>query len=251
MKVVKVEYVVMSPQTYIDQSAPLGGMDKRLSWLSLIKKIPCLILGLFLLAVGVVSNLNSGLGMHPWGVFHLGIALRTGLSFGTVTQLVGFVVIVIGWALGFAPGLGTVLNMILVGWFMDWIIEYNLLPTPTDYLGRFAMVAFSIIVTGLATWLYLRVQLGAGPRDGLMVGFVRKLNRPVWLVRGVIEVTVLLIGWSLGGVVGIGTVIIALSVGYSIQFFFKIGKFDGKSKQMNLFEQYKELIAVKQTQKVE
>ncbi|MBM3292353.1 membrane protein [Candidatus Bathyarchaeota archaeon] len=216
-------------------------MDDRLNWVSLIKKMPSLIAGLFLCAVAVVSNLNSGLGMHPWGVFHLGIAIKTGLSFGTVTQLVGFVVILIGWSLGFAPGVGTVLNMILVGWFMDIIIQYHLLPTPSDFIGSIAMVVFSVIITGLATWLYLRVQLGAGPRDGLMVGFVRKMNKPVWLVRGITEVTVLLVGWSLGGAVGIGTVIVALSVGYSIQLFFKIGKFDGKSKQKNLYEQYKEL----------
>ena len=205
--------------------------------------MPSLILGLFLCAVGVVSNLNSGLGLHPWGVFHLGISLKTGLSFGTVTQLVGFAVILIGWSLGFAPGIGTVLNMILVGWFMDLIMKYNLLPTPYDFVGQLAMVIFSIFITGLATWLYLRVQLGAGPRDGLMVGFIRKLNKPIWLVRGLIEVTVLLVWWFMGGIVGIGTVIVALSVGYSIQLFFKLGKFDGKSKQSHLLEQYNELLS--------
>ncbi|MBN1683309.1 membrane protein [Candidatus Bathyarchaeota archaeon] len=220
-------------------------MSKRLDWGSLLRKMPSLIIGLFLCAVGVISNLNSGLGLHPWGVFHLGISLKTGLSFGTVTQLVGFVVILIGWVLGFAPGIGTVLNMILVGWFMDLIIKYNLLPTPNDFIGQLAMVIFSILVTGLATLLYLRVQLGAGPRDGLMVGFVRKLNKPVWLIRGSIEVTVLLVGWFMGGVVGIGTVIVALTVGYSIQLFFKFGQFDGKSKQSNLLEQYNELLSKK------
>jgi uncharacterized membrane protein YczE len=179
--------------------------------------------------------------MHPWGVFHLGISRMTGLSLGTVTQLVGFVVIGIGWVLGFAPGLGTIANMILVGWFMDRIIEMHLLPTPTELPMQLAMVALSITMTGISTWLYLKPQLGAGPRDGLMVGFVRKLDKPVWMVRGAIEVTVLAVGWLMGGTVGIGTVMIALTVGYSIQFFFQLGGYDRKTKQFNLYEQIRDL----------
>ncbi len=217
---------------------------ERLSWKSLAKKTPILLIGLFLTAVGVVANLNSGLGMHPWGVFHLGISRMTGLSLGTVTQLVGFVVIGIGWALGFPPGVGTVANMLIVGWFMDRIVEFHLLPTPTELPYQLAMVVFSILTTGIATYLYLSPQLGAGPRDGLMVGFVRKLDKPVWMVRGAIEMSVLAVGFLMGGTVGIGTVMIAATVGYSIQFFFQLGHYDRKTKQFNLYEQYRDLTGV-------
>ncbi len=205
---------------------------------SFLVKLPSLFFGLFLFAAGSVSNLYSGLGMNPWGVFHVGLMAPLGLTLGQVAQVVGLVVLLGGWALGFAPGFGTVMNMFFIGWFTDRIIELNLIPKPTDVVGQFALLIMSVLFVGAGSLFYMRVQLGAGPRDGLMVGFVKKLNQQVWLVRGSIEVTVLVLGYLMGGPVGVGTVVTALSIGYAVQFAFKLGKFEGKSRQMNLWELY-------------
>lgn len=206
--------------------------------LSFTGKLPSLFFGLFLFAAGSVSNLYSGLGMNPWGVFHVGLMAPLGLTLGQVAQLVGFFVLLGGWVLGFAPGFGTVMNMIFIGWFTDRIIELNIVPKPNDIVGQYLLLLTSVLCVGAGSLFYMRVQLGAGPRDGLMVGLVKKLDRPVSIVRGSIEVTVLVIGYLMGGPVGIGTIITALSIGYSVQYAFKFGKLKGKSPQMNLWELY-------------
>ncbi|MCJ7573332.1 membrane protein, partial [Candidatus Bathyarchaeota archaeon] len=95
-------------------------------------RLPSLLVGLFLFAVGVVANLNSGLGMSPWGVLNVGVSNITPLTLGQASQVIGLVVIAIGWALGFAPGFGTLMNMYFIGLFIDLIIAWELIPTPTD-----------------------------------------------------------------------------------------------------------------------
>lgn len=176
--------------------------------------------------------------MSPWGVFHVGISGTSGLTLGQVTQIVGLAVLLLGWALGFPPGFGTVMNMFFVGWFTDRVIEWGLVPRPTDPLEQVMLLLLSVVLIGVGSLFYLRVQLGAGPRDGLMVGLVRRLDKQVWLVRGIIEVAVLVFGYLLGGPVGVGTVVTALTIGYSVQFAFRIGKYEGKSLQMNLWQLY-------------
>lgn len=190
----------------------------------------------------MVTNLYSGLGMSPWGVFHVGISETSGLTLGQVTQIVGLAVLLLGWALGFPPGFGTVMNMFFVGWFTDRVIEWGLVPKPTDPLEQVMLLLLSVVLIGVGSLFYLRVQLGAGPRDGLMVGLVRRLDKQVWLVRGIIEVVVLVFGYLLGGPVGVGTIVTALTIGYSVQFAFRIGKYEGKSLQMNLWQLYDYLL---------
>lgn len=206
------------------------------NWLELLRKMPSLLFGLFLFAAGVVANLHSGLGMAPWGVLNVGLVNYAPLTLGQASQLVGFLVLVIGWALGFAPGLGTLANMYFVGLFIDLIISWGLIPIPVDIAGQVAMLFLSIGVIGVASYFYLRVQLGAGPRDGLMMGLVRRLDRPVSAIRGAIEVTVLVIGYLLDGPVGIGTLVTALMTGYAVQLAFKLGGYDSNAKHTNLYE---------------
>ena len=201
----------------------------------LIMRIPKLLLGLFLFSVGILMSLYSNLGMSPWGVFQIGLTKYLPLTLGQVSQLVGLVVLVLGWALGFPPGLGTVSNMYFVGLFIDLVISWNLLPRPTETLGQFAMLVGGDVVLGIASLLYLGVQLGAGPRDGLMVGLVTKLDRPVSHVRLAIESSVLIMGFLLGGPVGIGTVVNAVIVGPVIQQCFRLGGFNPKSEQVDLY----------------
>ena len=175
----------------------------------------------------------------------MGLSGLSGLTLGQVSQLVGFAVLLLGWGLGFPPGFGTVMNMFFVGWLTDRIMEWGIVPKPTDPLSQVTLLLLSVVLIGVGSLFYLRVQLGAGPRDGLMVGIVKRLNRQIWLIRGSIEVTVLILGYFLGGPVGVGTVVTALTIGYSVQFAFKLGKFEGKSPQMNLWELYGYLLGKK------
>ncbi|WP_411681163.1 YczE/YyaS/YitT family protein [Clostridium thailandense] len=211
-------------------------------WLKLLLKMPSLFLGFFLFAVAMLLALYSKLGMSPWDVFHMGIVNHSILSLGQTSQIVGFCVIMLSIFLGVIPGIGSIFNMIFIGIFVDIINNIGLFKTPESVLGKILMLISAIIIMGIATYFYLRVELGAGPRDGLMEGLVRKLNKPVWLIRGFIEITVLIIGFFLGGPVGIGTLLLAVAIGPSVQFAFKVGKYDSKKAQhMNLVDLYKNI----------
>lgn len=216
-------------------------MSRADNWFSFMAKMPSLFFGLFLFAVGVVMNLYSNLGMSPWGVLQVGIANHVPLTLGQVSQLVGLVVLVIGWALGFAPGFATLMNMYFIGLFIDLIMEWGLVPRLDSPLGEYLLLLGSVVALGIGSLLYMGPKLGAGPRDGLMLGFVHKLDKPVSQVRGGIEVTVLVLGYLLGGPVGVGTVITALTVGVSVQFFLRLGGYDRNTKHMNLYELAKSL----------
>jgi uncharacterized membrane protein YczE len=211
------------------------------NWVAFLGRVPSLLIGLFLFAAGVVMNLYSGLGMNPWGVLTIGIERHIPLTFGQTSQMIGLVVLAIGWALGFAPGFGTIANMYFIGMFIDLIMVWGLLRTPTSRIDQYVMLLFSIVLIGVASYLYLRVRLGAGPRDGLMIGLITKFDRPVSTIRGVIELTVLIIGYLLGGPVGIGTVLTALLLGVSVQIAFRIGRYNRKTPHINLLELYRYL----------
>ncbi|MCT8976439.1 membrane protein [Clostridium sp. CX1] len=210
--------------------------------IDLIKKMPSLMFGLLLYSIGILLTLYSKLGMSPWDVFHMGIVQHSSLTLGQVSELTGFVILLISYFLGVIPGLASVLNMIFIGLFIDLIEKFKVFSTPDNIIGQMFMLFMGIFVIGWATYFYLRVGLGAGPRDGLMEGLVKKINKPVWMIRGAIEGTVLIIGYILGGPVGIGTLITAGSIGFSVQFAFKIGKYSSKdTDHMNLILLYKDL----------
>ena len=211
------------------------------NWSVFLRRVPSLLFGLFLFAVAIVANLYSGLGMMPWGVLSVGIEKNTALTLGQSSQIIGLLVLALGWLSGSIPSLGTIANMYFIGLFIDWIIAWELLPTPTAMAGKFGMLFASIVLIGAGSYFYLRVRLGAGPRDGLMMGLVKKLNQPVSYVRGAIEVTVLVIGFLLGGPVGIGTVITALTVGFSVQLAFKLGRYDKKTEHIDLRQLFRYL----------
>jgi len=180
-------------------------------------------------------TLYADLGMAPWGVLQVGLTKYTSLSFGQVSQVVGLAVLVLGWLLGFPPGFGTVMNMYFVGYFMDVIMAWGLVPMPRSLPGQLALLMGGIIVLGAASYTYLNPKLGAGPRDGLMMGLVQRLGRSVYQVRGAIEVTVLVLGYLLGGPVGVGTLITAFTTGYAVQLAFRLGGYDKDAKHMDLY----------------
>ena len=214
-------------------------------WLRLVLKMPSLFFGFFLFALAILLALYSKLGMSPWDVLHMGIVNHSVLSFGQTTQLVGFAIIMFSVFLGVIPGIGSLLNMIFIGGFIDLIDNTGILKTPGSMVGKIIMLIAAILIMGIATFFYLRVELGAGPRDGLMEGLVRKLNKPVWMIRGSIEIVVLIIGFLLGGPVGIGTLLLAGAIGPSVQFAFKLGKYDSKkAEHMNLITLYKNIKGV-------
>ena len=205
------------------------------NWADFLRRLPGLFVGLFFFALGIVMTLYADLGMAPWSVLQVGLTRYTPLTFGQVSQAVGLAVLVLGWLLGFPPGFGTVMNMYFVGYFMDQIMAWGLVPVPRSLPGQLALLIGGILVLGAASFMYLNPRLGAGPRDGLMMGLVQRLGRPVYQVRGAIEVTVLILGYLLGGPVGVGTLITAFTTGYSVQLAFRLGGYDKNARHMDLY----------------
>ncbi|MFG1794658.1 YitT family protein [Nocardia sp. NPDC049149] len=182
-----------------------------------LRRFPQLLIGLVGYGASVMVLVTSGLGAASWSVLTDGLAKTVGISFGTATNLIAVIVLVAWIPMRELPGVGTLLNVVLVGVAAD--ATALILPTPTG-LGAQAFFLVAGIV-GLAFFdsVYLGAQFGAGPRDGLMTGLVRLTRQPVAVVRTCIEVTVATIGWALGGIAGIGTVLIAVTMGPLVGYF--------------------------------
>jgi len=188
----------------------------------MLKRLFFLFWGLFLYGIGIVMTVKSNLGTGPWDAFHLGITNHLPLTMGQVSQLTGVIIILVSFILGVKPGLGTIANMYFIGLFIDLIMESNLINTPHNLFYQLLLLLGGVIVIGWATFFYLSAAWGAGPRDGFMLGAIIKTGWPVWKIRTVIEVTVSIMGYLLGGPVGIGTLIVAFTLGPSIQWAFTI-----------------------------
>jgi len=170
-----------------------------------------LVAGLWLFGVGEAMIVVAALGNSPWIVFAQGLATHAHLSIGVMTNLIGAVVL-LGWIpLRQRPGLGTVLNVLLIGIALD--VTLTFLRAPQGLPARIAMCVGGILVVALGSGLYLRCGLGPGPRDGLMTGIARVRGWPLGAARALVEVIVLTVGWLLGGVAGIGTVLFATFIG--------------------------------------
>ncbi len=181
------------------------------------RRLTQLAVGLWLYGTAMAMFIRSGLGLDPWDVFHYGVQTRWGVSFGTVVIVVGFAVLLLWIPLRQWPGLGTVANAVIIGLSTDATLA--LLPAP-EHLGlRWALLLGGIGLTGVAGAMYIGSQFGPGPRDGLMTGLARCTGLSLRLVRTVLELTVLGVGWLLGGVVGLGTVLYALLIGPTVQAF--------------------------------
>jgi uncharacterized membrane protein YczE len=174
-----------------------------------------LVFGLFLFALAIVLILESKLGLSPWDVLNQGISKHTPLSFGVANIAVGITVLFIGWSLGGRPGVGTVANAVLVGAFIQLLTSvHGLTRLAHDSLGlRVVLLVAGIALIGPASAFYICADLGAGPRDTLMLVGARRTHRRVGLVRGALELCALAAGIVLGGTFGVGTVLFALLVG--------------------------------------
>ncbi len=182
-----------------------------------VRRLTQLYAGLILYGVSMAMQIRAALGLDPWDVFHQGLSERLGWSFGTVTIVVGALVLLLWIPLRQWPGLGTVSNVIVIGLAVD--VALVLIDQPDALWARAALLVGGIVLNGVAGGCYIGAGLGPGPRDGLMTGLVRRTGGSVRLVRTGIEATVLLVGWALGGTVGIGTVLYAVSIGPLVHFF--------------------------------
>jgi uncharacterized protein len=190
-----------------------GGLRTRLA---------LLLAGLFLFAAGIVALLESRLGLSPWDVFHQGLARHSPLSFGEANIVVSLVVVAVAWRLGARIGVGTVANAILVGGFVQLLSSMRsvraLADQPLDV--RAALLVAGLVLMGAGSGLYLGADLGAGPRDSLMVVGARRTRFRIGAVRATLELAALAAGAVLGGTVGIGTVAFALGIGPAVELSF-------------------------------
>lgn len=176
-----------------------------------MKSLSWLITGLFLYGIALAMLVQGSLGLAPWNTLASGLVEITGISFGMMTNLIGLVVLLLWIPLRQRPGVGTVLNVLLVGTSAE--IGLWLLPQPSDLVAQVALFTGGLLLLAAATGIYIAPGLGPGPRDGLMTGLHERTGAPVWLCRAGVEITVLAAGWLLGGMVGIGTVAEALLIG--------------------------------------
>ncbi|MEZ0093751.1 putative membrane protein YczE [Streptacidiphilus sp. EB129] len=185
--------------------------------MQLTRRLVQLYLGLVLYGASMALQIRAALGLDPWDVFHQGLTRHIGLSFGTITMIVGALVLLLWIPLRQRPGLGTVSNVFVIGLSVDAALA--LIPVPNGLPLRIGLLVAAIVLNGVASGLYIGARFGPGPRDGLMTGFCRRTGRSVRLVRTVIEVTVLVLGVLLGGSFGVGTVAYALGIGPLVQLF--------------------------------
>lgn len=180
-------------------------------------RVSQLIAGLLLYGFTMALMVQAGLGLDPWDVFHEGLTHHVPLSFGHVVIVVGAIVLLLWIPLKQWPGIGTVLNVLLIGLAADAGIA--VVAAPDDLWARIALLVIGVVGNGAAGALYIGARLGAGPRDGLWVALVERTGLSVRVVRTSIELTVLATGFLLGGTVGVGTVLYALAIGPLVQFF--------------------------------
>jgi uncharacterized membrane protein YczE len=179
-----------------------------------------LLLGLACFGTGITFMKQSQLGLSPWEVLHDGLSKVSGYQLGTVSIFIGIIVLILWIPMGEKPGIGTILNILLIGIVTNLTLVI-IPPASQIYLQVFWLI-LGLLVIGLGSALYLGSRLGAGPRDGLMMGFYRRTGRSISLVRTVLEISVLVIGRLLGGTIGIGTLAFALGIGPIIQFMFRL-----------------------------
>jgi uncharacterized membrane protein YczE len=179
--------------------------------------LPALMAGLILFGLGIALMVEAGLGLGPWEALHQGIARQTGLEIGTVSVLLGLPILALWWPLGERPGIGTVLNVVSIGTTTNIGIAWLPTPPPDAAILRVAVMVAGVVVIAVGSAIYLSTDLGAGPRDGLMTGASHRFRWSIRRARTLIELTVLAIGWALGGTVGLGTVVFAVAIGPLVQ----------------------------------
>lgn len=197
----------------------------------MIRRFLRLLLGLALYAVGIVLTINAHIGYAPWDVLHAGISISLGMSIGLASILVGLLICIVTWIFKEKIGIGSILNMVLIGVFIDVLFSIKLIPTSSNLGLGILELCCGLVVIAFASYYYISSGFGAGPRDSLMVLLTRKTKLPVGLIRTCLEVFVSIAGWLLGGSVGIGTVLVSLLIGFCVHLVFALLKFDSTKVQ--------------------
>jgi len=198
---------------------------KRKDKLNFVWRLALLMVGLFFYGLAIAIVVKAELGLGSWDVLHKGLSLHTPLTFGQAGQVTGLIIIGLAFVLGVKPGLGTLANMYFVGFWIDLLGNANVIPLAAPIGGLLAQIAWvigAILLLGLATGLYLKAQLGAGPRDSLMLSLVKRTGWRVAICRVIIEITVCAVGWLMGGPVGIATLMVAFGIGPSVELGLKL-----------------------------
>lgn len=183
----------------------------------LVHRITQLLVGLVLFGISMALLLRAGLGLEPWGVLHYGLTLHIPMSYGLMSIVVSAALLLLWIPLRQWPGLGTVLNAIVIGLAIDATLAVT--PDIRALWARVLVMLAAVVGNGIAGAMYIGSQLGPGPRDGLMTGLAARTDRSIRLVRTALEITVVVLGWVLGGIVGVGTVAYALLIGPVVQAF--------------------------------
>jgi uncharacterized membrane protein YczE len=182
---------------------------------TMVRRILQLLVGLFLYGIAISLMVQAAVGVDPWDVLTQGVSKLTGVPFGWLTNIIGGIVLLLWIPIRQRPGVGTVLNVLLIGPSAQ--LGLTLIPKATVLWEQILLFAAGLVLLAIATGLYIGARLGPGPRDGLMTGIHRRTGWKIWKVRSGIEVSVLLIGWALGGNFGLGTVAFALLIGPLVQ----------------------------------
>ena len=200
-------------------------------------RVVLLLSGLLVSAVGITLMLRANIGLEPWSVLQQGMVLTFGITFGTASAIVGAAVIAIAFFCGESFGLGTLANIFICPLFIDILLSLNWIPLFENFQAGLAALLGGMELLALGTWLYMKSALGSGPRDALMVVLARRTHRTVGVCRAAVEVVIVLIGWRLGGQVGMGTLIAAVGVGSLFNLNFALLRFNpARIHQENLPE---------------
>lgn len=203
-----------------------------------LKRLPILLLGFLLLSFGIWLTRESQIGMSPWGVFHDGLGKQVNMDFGTMIVIVGFIILAMSVIfLKSKVGIGTILNIAIVGNFINFL-DYNLDFEYDSIFLAILVMSIGLLLMTFGRSLYISAKLGPGPRDGVFVGVSRLTKIDVKYVKPAIEFSILLIGYLLGGIVGIGTIISILVTSRLVHLFFKLLHFDPKSEHQSNFFDY-------------
>lgn len=192
----------------------------------MMQKLFRLVLGLFICALGITLTIQANVGYAPWDVFHAGISNLFDITIGVASIYCGLCIVIIAFLLGEKIGVGTLLNMVLLGLLIDLIMLWNIIPTSECGILGVIMLILGLFIISYGTYLYIGSGFGAGPRDSLMVLIRRKTRFSVGLSRVLVELVVCIVGWRLGGPIGVGTLIAALCISVCVQITFKMLTFD-------------------------
>jgi len=191
-----------------------------------LPRLPGLIAGLLLFGIGIAFMAEAGMGLGPWEVFHQGIARQLGVQLGTVSIVLGIPILLAWYPLGERPGVGTVLNIVLIGTATN--VAMGVLPTVVGQPQQLLLMLLGVVTIAAGSGLYLASDLGPGPRDGLMTGLHFRFGWSIRRARTAVELTVLVLGFLAGGTIGLGTVVFALGIGPLVQVMLRVFDRDGR-----------------------